>query len=157
MRLNRKLFIVLGGVGIAFLIFGFTVPFLPVALPEGVWSEEEFAVVDSQLKEAAEKINLEVTSEEEFPRVMFNLMADFERNRYRESLFRTSRVGFSSQRSIVYGTLLPEGVPFLEYDPVEKTARITPEKLESFLGWLAEDEKRESLAYRAEVEEGAAR
>jgi hypothetical protein len=128
------------------LIVGFIVPIVPERLPNEIWSTDAHRKIDSQLELGANRINDLVLVDGQFPKPAYNLAVIVGDTTYRHSIFGSSRAGTSVTSTIVYGTFLPEGIPFLDYDSKEEIAKITPANFDDFMHWLTTEEAEKLLS-----------
>ncbi len=146
MKLRKEKALWLSGAILLLLIVGFIVPIIPERLPNEIWSTEAHRNIDSQLELGANRINDLVLVDGQFPKPAYNLAAIVGDTTYRHSIFGTSRAGSSVISTIVYGTFLPQGVPYLDYDSKEMIAKITPANFYNFMNWLATEEAERLLS-----------
>lgn len=127
---------------VVFLVFGFLAPVVPVGLPPGVWTEEDFATVKPEIEAAAEKLNdltHELSAERLLPETC-NLVVDYGHTTLRRPLLSSRRTGITRAHTAAFGTWMPPGLPHLDYDRKAGTARLTPENAEAFLDWVQQAE-----------------
>lgn len=127
---------------LVFLVFGFLAPVVPVGLPPEVWTEEDFRKAKPEIEAAAEKLN-DLTHELSTKRLLpetYNLVVDYGHTTLRRPLLSSRRTGITRTSTAAFGTWMPAGLPHLDYDPKEGTARLTPENAEAFLDWVQQAE-----------------